>query len=111
MNDNKWHKIATETDSSINYQLKRSLKDYSDEELKKELKQREKKRRGKILGYRSICHGDEYNYGGYTDYIIGVFGWDKKTCKERAENHVKESDHGGYVEEIYKDTLKPRKIN
>jgi hypothetical protein len=87
--------------------LAKSLKEFSDEELYKELKRRKRKRLGKVLGYRAVCYGDEYNYGGYTDYMIGDWNWNKQECYTGAKQCVETADNGGHVEPIYKSTLKP----
>ena len=86
------------------------LKEFTDEELQKELMRREKIRRGPILGYRAICYGDDYNYGGYTDRMIGP-KMNKKKAKQWAEEDVAQSQNGGYVMEIYKDTPKEGRIH
>src|SRR3990167_2571652 len=88
-----------------------SLKSFTDDELSKELRRRLKKRKGPVIGYRAYCYGDTLNYGGYSDYIIGE-RWDKDECKRRAGHCVADSENGGYVEVLYKDTPKPtRKIH
>jgi hypothetical protein len=95
--------------------LQRQLCDFTDEELNKELNRRHKKRLGKVLGYRAILYGDEYNYGGYSDYLIGetrdlLHGgcrdMNKQQAKELAERCVEDSDNGGSIEIIYKHNLK-----
>lgn len=83
------------------------LKSFTDSELLKELKRRERIRKGKVLGYRAYCYGDTLNYGGYSDYMIGQMGWNKDDCHARAKRCVADSKNGGYVETLYKDTPKP----
>lgn len=98
-------------------EISKALKSYTDEQLKHELEIRRKKRRGKLLGYRVIAYGDEYDYGCYSDIIIGECYWrsdmkpiDKKIAKIMAEEELNKSKNGGSIQEIYKDTPKPDRI-
>lgn len=95
--------------------LQKSLKNFTDEELKKELNRRHNRRLGKVLGYRAFLSGDEYKYGEYSDYLIGETrdllcggykNMTKEQAKELAENAVKRNSNGGYVQAIYKHNLK-----
>ena len=79
------------------------LKDFTDKELKDELARREKKRRGPIIGYRAISYGDEYTYGHSSDYMIE--NYPKGQAMLKAEERIDRSENGGYVQELYKDTL------
>lgn len=88
--------------------MKKGLEKYSDEELRQELDRRFKIRRGPIVGYRAICYGDEYKYGGYADYIATDMGWTLEKCKEAAQFCVDRSENGGNVKELYKDTAKEK---
>jgi hypothetical protein len=94
---------------------KPSLKNYSDEELRKELDRRKKRRKGPILGYRVIFPGDEYNYGTYSDYMIGNKKWDAENKKwiilDKKTAEIWANNAGRIVEEIYKDTPKPERIS
>lgn len=90
----------------------KAFKEFTDEDLQAELDRRFKVKRGPVIGYRAICYGDEYDYGGYSDYIIGDKFWPtKEEAKAYAERCVESSDHGGRVEEIFKDTPKPGRIH
>lgn len=87
------------------------LKLFNDEELQKELARRERKRKGKCLGYRAYFYGDEYNYGTQSDYPIGqmrdgVILKTKEIAKEQAQNSVNNHENGGYIEELFKYMLK-----
>lgn len=61
------------------------------------------------IGYRAICMGDEYDYGGYSDYLFERYG--KEESLKRAKECVEKSANGGHVEDIYVDTPKPGKIH
>lgn len=90
----------------------KELKKFTDEQLNNEVRRREKQRRGPVLGYRAIYYGDDYNYGSYSDYIIGKGSqWTKKYCFEKAQLALDNNSKCGHVEEIYKDTPKPGKIH
>jgi len=88
----------------------KTLKAFSDEKLSDELARRRKKKLGKVLGYRAILPGDEYDYGCIDTYIIGTMrngipNIDKKTAEQMAENSVKNHGHG-YIEVVYENNLK-----
>jgi hypothetical protein len=95
-------------------EISKKLKPFTSEQLEKEIEIRKRKKKGKVLGYRAILFGDEYNYGQYQDSIIAQqypSRTTKEECKAFAERQVKESKNGGCVEEIFKDTPKfPGKI-
>ena len=90
------------------------LRGISDEDLRKELKRRHRKRLGPVLGYKAYLNGDDYNYGTTGSYMIGDrMGFsknskrlDKATAKARAESLVAGHHWGGSVTEIYKHHLK-----
>jgi hypothetical protein len=50
------------------------------------------------VGFRAICYGDMYDYGGYANYLFSEYG--RREAKERAEDCVKRSEHGGHVEPV-----------
>jgi len=81
-----------------------TLKNFTDKELNKELNRRRQKRRGKILGYRAILYGNEYEYGQYQNYLIKEMTAEQ--AEKSAKKSVKESKNGGCVEVLYKDNLK-----
>jgi len=85
--------------------LTKALKDFSNEELMKEVERRNKKKKGRVLGYRGILYGDEYDYGFISTYLIGEMNITKKQAKQRAEESVENSNNGGYVETLYKDNV------
>lgn len=94
----------------------KELRKFTDEQLNSEVRRREKRRRGKVLGYRVIHNGDEYNYGSYSDYMIGDKRYDGLTKKmivldKKTAYQFAASCGGSYVEEVYKDTPKPGRIN
>ena len=94
----------------------KELKKFSDEQLNNEVRRREKARRGKVLGYRVIHCGDDYNYGSYSDYMIGDKKYDSFTKKmivldKKTAYEFAVSSDSNYVEEIYKNTPKPGRIN
>lgn len=95
--------------------LKEQLKKFTDEQLNNEVRRREKQRRGKVLGYRVIHPGDEYNYGSYTDYMIGNKKYDNLTKKmivlDKKTAYQFAISDGRQVEEIYKNTPKPGVIH
>jgi len=95
-------------------EISKQLKPFTDAQLAKELELRERKRKGKVLGYRAILSGDEYNYGEYYDAIISKqypLRNTKKECEDYALQKVEESRNGGYVEELFRDTPLPSRIN
>jgi len=87
-----------------------ALKPFSDEDLQKELTLRDKKRKGKLLGYRVIMHGDDMNYGKYQDVMI-VDSSRKVEYREYAEKLMFATSHGAHIEEIFKNTPVPDRIN
>lgn len=93
----------------------KTLKNFTDVQLNKELTRRDKKRKGPVKGYRVTFPGDDYNYGSYSDYMIGDTRYNngkhiltKKTAFEFASTAAKEDC--GSISEIYKNTPKPGKI-
>lgn len=97
------------------------LKEFTDKQLEDELNRRARKRKGKVLGYRVEYPGDEYNYGCYEDFRIGEIRNGKllKTKTDAAFMALKTAEKGscvspysqGQISEIYKNTLKPKRIN
>jgi hypothetical protein len=63
-----------------------------------------------LIGYRAINYGDDYNYGGYQDYISEDYGSHKK-AKSAADRSVENNTNGGHVEEIFPDTPSPGRIS
>ena len=61
------------------------------------------------IGYRAICMGDEYDYGGYSDYLFKDYGQEESL--KRATECVEKSKNGGHVDDIYIDTPKPGRIH
>jgi hypothetical protein len=49
------------------------------------------------IGWRAVLYGDEYNYGGYSNYLYSVYGLN---AKEKAEKAVASARDGGCVERI-----------
>lgn len=57
------------------------------------------------VGWRAVCYGDDYHYGGYTNYLTKEYG---REAKGRAELVVSGSDNGGHVERIIRGHEKPK---
>jgi hypothetical protein len=55
---------------SISYLLLESI---SDAELEEAVENRRMAARGPALGIRGIFRGDEYDYGSYSDWMIGEY--------------------------------------
>lgn len=58
-----------------------------------------------LIGYRAICSGDDYNYGGFTNYLFE--DWGKRDAEVRANNQLKSSENGGRIEAIYEGDKDP----
>lgn len=92
--------------------IKKELSNFSDDDLTKELERRRKIKRGKVLGYRVIFHGNEYEYGDYSNYLINpkMTKEEAKNGAEKALNKYRELGRSGRIETIYKHNLEHKRV-
>jgi len=57
-------------------------------------------RNKRLIGHRAVCYGDEYDYGGYQNYLFKDYG--RREARIKAEDSVKCSVDGGHIEDVLK---------